>query len=150
MYWIVVLAVAIIVILAAIAAYYVWLLIRQQQQQKQQLQELEEQREAQRQRINTSIQVLASGAIQGQLTLTEASIRIGVLLESLAIDDETKHEYQAFFILAEKTAHIPILDAWKDLSTKQKLQFDQQREDLEREYGDFVLDAATRIMDKKF
>ncbi len=139
-----------IAVLAGVAIYYHWRLHKQNQHQKAQLEAQQQERQAERQRINKSIQVLAAGAIDGQVTLTEASIRIGVLLDSLGVEDQTREQYTAFYRLAEKTAHIPILDEWKKLSTKQQLSYDQQREKAESEMGDFVLDAANRILNKNF
>ena len=143
-------AAVVVTALSAVAIYYQWRLYHLKRERDElQAQQLQKQME-QRSRVNKSIQVLASGAIEGQLTLTEASIRIGVLLDSLGIDGKTREDYSAFYLLAEKTAHIPILDEWKKLPTKKKLSLDKQRQKLEKEYGDFVIDSAHKILNKEF
>lgn len=143
-------ATLIVLVLSAVAGYYVWALVRQQRRIKKLTEAQEQERLAQRQRVNNSIQHLARGLVAEQLTLTEGAIRISVLLESLSVEDAIKQEYKAFYLLAEKTAHIPILENWKKLPTKDKLKFDQQRQQLEQEFGDFVIDAAERIQTRVF
>ena len=140
----------IIAVLTVVAGYYLWLLHRQNQRIKQFEQEQQQLVEAKRLQVNKSIQRLAEGACDSQLSLTEAAIRISVLLDSLSVAEEVRQEFTAFYLLAEKTAHIPILDEWKKLSTKEKLKFDEQRQALEKEFGDFVVDAAKRIVGKTF
>jgi len=139
-----------VVILAIVACYYLWLLHQQKIKQREIALQLEQAVKDKRENSNKSIQILARGAIQGQLTLTEASIRISKLLDILAVGKDVKQQYAAFYLLAEKTAHIPILEDWKRLSTKEKLTFDRQREELENEFADFVVDAAKNILGERF
>lgn len=117
---------------------------------KAQEEALEKEGQEQRVRINRSIQIIAEGAIEGQLSLTEASIRIKVLLDSLALENSIPGQYQAFYELALATDHIPILEAWKALSTKEQREFDKQRLRLEQQHGDAVLDASKRIKGQVF
>jgi uncharacterized membrane protein len=119
--------------------------LREQQESLQQAQKKEK-----RDSMNKSIQILAKSLASDQLSKTEAAIRIGALLEFLGADDSVKEEYSAFFQLAEASAHIPILEKWKALPTKEKLIYDDERMGLEEKYGDFVLDAAKRIVGEKF
>ncbi len=119
--------------------------VRQEQEAK-----AKESQEKQRKEWNKSIQVLAQGLLEDQITKTEAAIRISVLLEYLGVSEVVKEEYSALYQLAEATAHIPILDQWKSLSTKEQLRFDKERTNLEEQYGDFVMDAAKRIMHVTF
>ncbi|TQV73452.1 DUF2489 domain-containing protein [Exilibacterium tricleocarpae] len=119
------------------------------QRQSEQL-ALEQAERDQRDRINKSIQIIAQGVESDQLSLTEASIRIKVLLDSLGVDDSVRAEYTAFYQLAKATDHIPILAQWKQLTLKKRVAFDRERETLEGEYRDFVLDAAKRIRGKTF
>ena len=143
-------AIVIVLVLAATAVYY---RIRLYQLHKKQQSYLEQSFRAQTEqvdRINKSIQVIAQGLLDDQLTLTEGSIRISVLLDSLDVDDQVRQEYSAFYQLAGATDHIPVLEAWKRLPTKQKLVFDRQRTQLEGDYKEFVLDAAKRILQRRF
>ena len=150
--WAVLLVVAVMIVIGL--AYYAFQLqtkvndIEKQKAEQQKL--LDKQAQEKRESMNKSIQILAQGLSEGQLSKTEAAIRIGALLEFLGVDDNVKEEYSAFFQLAEATAHIPILDKWKALSTKEKLRYDSEREALEEKYGDFVVDAGKRILNKSF
>jgi hypothetical protein len=112
--------------------------------------EAEEKQQGSRSSMNKSIQILAQSVGTDQISKTEAAIRIGALLEFLGVEESVKEEYSAFFQLAEATAHIPILEKWKALSTKEKLKYDNERLALEDKYGDFVVDAAKRIVGKVF
>src|SRR5690606_2972207 len=103
-----------------------------------------------RARINKSIQILAMATQKEELTLTEASIRISVLLDSLDVSDGVRTEFSACYQLRERTAHIPILTAWKSLDRKQQKEFDIERLRYEATFGDFVMDAAKRIESRDF
>ena len=117
---------AIIAVLAAVA-YRMQKKVKLMEQAKQQQQQMLDEKARKRRSVNKSIQVLAQGIKDDQLTKTEGAIRISVLLESLSIDDSVREEYSAFFQLAEATAHIPILEQWQKLSTKEKLRYDSER-----------------------
>jgi len=139
------LAVAIILVLAVIAINLRLKLKKQKAKQKVQMDALDAAGREQRERLNKSIQIIAQGVREDQLSLTEASIRIKVLLDGLGVEQTVQKEYIAFYELAKATDHIPILDEWKALSLKKRLAFDKERDELEQQYRDFVLDAARRI-----
>ena len=112
--------------------------------------EYEKQQQEKRDSMNRSIQILAQGLLTNQVTKTEAAIRIGGLLEFLEADEATKEEFSALFQLAQACSHIPILEKWKALPTKEKMCYDNERLALEEKYGDFVMDAAKRIIGREF
>lgn len=143
-------ALAIIIVLAAVAGYYLWRLHKAQKRQAQQLAALETAAADQRQRVNDSIQILAKTLLDEGVGITEASIRIRVLLDALQVDKGVREEFVAFYTLAEKTSHIPILQDWKKLSRKEQFQYEQEMARLEAEYRDFTLDAARRILGREF
>ncbi|WP_020209541.1 DUF2489 domain-containing protein [Gilvimarinus chinensis] len=144
------LATLVILILCGVAVYYLLQLRQLRRRQKKQIELLEQQGLEQRSRINNSIQVIAAAAEKDELTLTEASIRLSVLLDSLGVSDSVREEFSAFYQLREATAHIPILEAWKQLPAKQKKAFDKERMQHEKTYREFVLDAAQRIKQRNF
>jgi hypothetical protein len=150
--WAVLSVVAIIVVVGL--AYYAFQLQTKvntiEKQKTAQKQAFDKQAQEKRDSMNKSIQILARGLDDDQLSKTEAAIRIGALLEFLGVDDHVKEQYSAFFQLAEATAHIPMLDKWKALPTKEKLRYDSEREALEEKYGDFVVDAGKRIIGDVF
>ena len=117
---------------------------------KQQAAALDTLKDEHQQYLNNSVQVLAQGLVDDQLSLTEGAIRISVLLGNLTMTEQEKEDYSAFFQLAEATAHIPILNAWKALPKKEKRRFENERLEIEEKYRAFVVDAATRIRGKRF
>lgn len=137
-------------VLSVVAGYYLWQLHLQKQRIKFAQQQSLEEQQAKRKEVNNSIQILARGTLQNQLTITEASIRISALLDSLSVPDAVRAEYQAFYLLAAKTSHIPIKDKWKALSKKEKFEFDRERESLEFEHADSITLAAKGILGKTF
>jgi hypothetical protein len=140
----------IVSILATVAGVLLYKVHQKNQVQRALLAEKEQAIKEQRANINRSIQILAQASQSEDLTLTEACIRISVLLDSLGVDDEVREEFSAFYQLRSLTEHIPILDGWKKLSRKEQMQFDLQRMKHEASYRDFVLDAAVRIKGREF
>lgn len=144
------LAVAIVLVLAVVAAYMQYLVYRQSKRNNRAQQEQTAAAQQQRKRVNESIQILARSVEGEDLSLTEASIRIAVLLDSLGVDDSVREEFSSFYQLWEATGHIPILDNWKQLSPKEKHKFDIERAEQEAHFREFVLDAAQRIQGREF
>lgn len=148
--WLLVLAAVIIFVLAVVAGFYLRKLQLAQRVQAQQLAELEQSAADQRERVNNSIQIIARTLLDDGVGLTEASIRIRVLLDALQVEDNVREEFVAFYTIADKTSHIPILKDWKKLPRKQQFEFEKEMAALEAEYRDFALDAAQRILGRKF
>lgn len=151
---IIILGTLIVVVLAAVAGCLVYKVYRQQKMRAEKLKEQEETNQQnqfnQRMNINKSIQILAQALHNNELTLTEASIRISGLLESLDVSDDVKTEYFAFFQLRDKTSHIPYLEAWQSLSNTEQRKFERERLQQEAVFNDFVMDAAQRILGRHF
>jgi len=148
--WLLVIAALIIFVLAVIAGYYLRKLQLAQKRQAAQLAELEQSAQDQRQRVNDSIQIIARTLLDDGVGLTEAAIRIRVLLDSLQVDKSVRDEFVAFYTIADKTSHIPILQEWKKLPRKKQFQFEVEMAEIEVEYKDFALDAAKRIIGREF
>jgi len=146
-----ILAGAIILIVLSFIAWRLQSRVSQMENSKaEQMQELEELKGNHQHYLNNSIQILAQGIVDDQLTLTEGAIRISVLLDNLKISDSEREKYSAFFQLADSTSHIPILAAWKKLPKKEKARFEKERVATEEKYKDFVVDAAKRIKGQHF
>lgn len=148
--WLLVLAALVVFSLAVMAGWYLRRLQVATREQKQQLAELERAAEEQRQRVNDSIQIIARTLLDEGVGLTEASIRIRVLLDALQVEAGVKEEFVAFYTVADKASHIPILQEWKQLSPRERFRFEQEMAVLEAEYRDFALDAAQRILGRQF
>lgn len=143
-------AILIIVVLAAVAAWLWHRVYRQSRRNRQMEREYQQRASDQRERINDSIRILARAVGNDEVTLTEASIRIRVLLDSLEADEAVREEFAAFYQLADDTAHIPILDQWKQLSPRDQHRFHREREQIEARHYDAVQDAAKRIQGRTF
>lgn len=144
----------IILVLAVIASRLVYKVYRQNKARTESLQALEVANQKaqleQREWLNKSIQILAQAVHKDELTLTEASIRIAGLLDSLDVQAEVKAEFSAFYQLREKTSHIPYLEAWQKLSNAEQKKFDLERLRHEATFNDFVMGAAKRIQGRDF
>lgn len=149
-FFLIALAVLIVLALALVAAVLQYRVYQQNKARAVRLDQQAQEQRAQRERVNKSIQVIASSVHSDDITLTEASIRIRVLLDSLGVPDSVREEFAAFYELAEATEHIPILDDWKALPTKKKLAFDRERVTQEQFFEKRVLEAAKRIRGRLF
>lgn len=149
MYWIIAAAI-IVTVLAVVAGYYLVRLHQLRRRNRVRRAEMAAESERQRRRINNSIQLLAGAVSKDELTLTEASIRICGLLDSLQVSAAVVDEYAAFYRLRAATAHIPILEQWRALGRQQQFQFDLERQALEREHREFIMEAAERIRGRHF
>ena len=97
---------------------------------------------------SNSIVILAKGLVAGELSITEACLRISWLLTQLNPEARESEAYSVFFQVADATAHIPILDAWKALAREQRKAFDRERLETEKAFGDFVLVAAKKLLEE--
>lgn len=96
-----------------------------------------------------SIHVIASAIVADQVTLTEGAIRISMMAAQLDLPEHEREHFQVFFQLTEATAHIPILDEWQKLGTRDKLRYDREREDIETKYREFAVNAARVLLKKE-
>ena len=95
-----------------------------------------------------SIIILAKGLVADELSITEACLRISWLLTQITPEARESEACSVFYQVADATAHIPILDAWKALTRAQRKAFDLERLETEKAFGDFVLDAAKKLLDE--
>jgi len=88
-----------------------------------------------RQKRIDSIQVLLKVVdTDQQLGWIETSIRVKNLLDQLSIDLSQHDDISAFYIVTEKTQHIPTHDQWKDLPKPARAKFSSEMERYETEY----------------
>lgn len=130
--------------------WYAWHLHRRLQaielKHVSQIQEQGDRRKKLKEDAQRGIQVLAGALVRDELTLTEGSMRIAYLLNQLDNTAEQKQQYSVFFQLAEATAHIPILDAWQELSVHQRRAYTKEREGIEQAFQVFVLEGAQALL----
>jgi len=148
--WLIIVAVVVVVALLAVAGYYLLQVRELNARRAAQRKEVERFAIEKREHANLSIQIIAGSLSEDQMTLTEGAIRISKLLDTFGLEPAVLEEFTAFHQLTRATEHIPIMDAWKQLKTKQKLVLDKERTELEVVHKEFVLDAAKRIKGRTF
>ena len=99
----------------------------------------------QKKETQESIDILVRCLLQDQLSLTEAAIRVSGLAKVLKLTEVEQQFYIPFDNLAMATSHIPILADWGKLSAKEQKRFNDEREIIEGEHKDKVLEAAKRL-----
>lgn len=144
------LAVFIIMLLSVVAVYYVIKLKKHEADVQNTRNEQEQAMLAKQQENHKSIVFLANALLQDQLSLTEAGMRIDWLSKSIDMSEAQREMALVFEKIAAATQHIPILDEWKKLTRKQQFKLDAQRISIEKEYSDFALDSAKKIVESNF
>lgn len=142
--------VLIIVVLSAVAITLHWRLYKVKQEIKMRKAEVEQQYHLARAQLNQSVQIICRALLADQVECAEASIRISALMNQLSVNGAEREEFVVFDKLAEAISHVPILDAWKQLPKAQKKEFTSQIEQQEQLLGDFVRDAAQRMIGRTF
>lgn len=100
-----------------------------------------------RQKRIDSIQILlkAVGADE-KLTWIETSIRVKNLLDQLSVDLSQHDDISAFYIVTEKTEHIPTHEQWKDLPKEARAKFSKEMDGYESEYLEHLKRAKTALL----
>lgn len=92
-----------------------------------------------------SIRVIAQALLQNDLTPTEAAMRIGFLAQQYSPTEDQAPSLQAFQSLAMETSHLPILDAWKALSSQDKQRLEKERLSIEESHSEAIELAANTL-----
>jgi len=113
---------------------------------KRRSQPLENQTKSQSQLdVQQSIRVIAQALLQNDLTATEAAMRIGFLAQQFSPSEQQAKSLQAFQSLAMETSHLPILDAWKALSSADKNRLEKERLSIEKKHSETIYLAARKL-----
>lgn len=137
---------AIVAILAAVAGYYHVLLYRKNKKASVAEKALAYELDERHKRNKNSIVIIARAVIDDQVSLTEASIRIHTISQSMQVADSAREALSVFRQVAEATAHIPILEKWRELPKKQKAAYDLERAKVEDDFREFAVEAARKII----
>ena len=128
---------------AILAIHAVFLVFHLKKRRKQQ--DALKVQQAEKMKFHTeSIYILLKAMLEGQASYTEVAIRVTALANG--VDGQERERLQPFAQLASETAHIPILDAWKALSSKEKQRFDREREEIERRHREQLKALAVEIV----
>jgi len=135
-------AIFIVAVLAATAGYLQFKVYFQLKNRNKHRKQVQIERAEMQERTKKSIELLCRALLAEQVLITEAAIRISVLLSVLDINENEVQRYSAFMHLANAVAHIPILEDWRKLSRKQQQTYENERDEIEVQYRDFIIDAA--------
>ncbi len=130
-----------LIIISGLAAYAALLWWRVWQARKQ-----HQTRETTRnERLAGDIQFLAQSLVNAQIPVTEAAIRIKVLLDNYSGPRRADLDVTIFEHIYQSTAHIPTHQAWKDLPRAERDSHREQMEILEQEHWVEVHRAAKQL-----
>lgn len=141
---------ALVLALLSIAIYLHWRLYLNNKQLEQRQKEADAQYLHARQQLNQSIQIICRALLAEQVECAEASLRVSKLMDQLSVNGPEREEFVAFDKFAHAIEHIPILDAWKKLPRQAKRDFEEQIKQQDELLGDFVRDAAQRMLGRTF
>ncbi len=120
------------------------------EQAAQQLQVLAEKVKEQREYLIDSLRVIAQSLVNAEIPLTEGCIRCKVLLDNLDPQLGQSEQFIVFNEVYEKSKHIPKLEAWKKLKTREKLKYIAEMDELEARHRQAILLAATALRGYRF
>ncbi|MEL0624816.1 DUF2489 domain-containing protein [Marinomonas arenicola] len=104
-----------------------------------------------RQKRIDSIQILLKAVgTDEKLTWIETSIRVKNLLDQLSVDLSQHDDISAFYIITEKTEHIPTHEQWKNLPKEARLKFSKEMDRYEAEHLEHLKRAKTALLDYSF
>ena len=125
----------------ALLAYAVYLGLKLREKHQQSL-DFNQQSSKSQLDAKQAIRVIAQALLQNDLTATEAAMRIAFLAKQINPSTDEAKQIKIFQQLAMDTAHIPILEAWQALPTKDKEKFEKQREAFEKQQAESLQTAA--------
>lgn len=132
----------------SVMAVSVWFIFRQlklNEMRKQRVIDGEARVIVERQKRIDSINVLLKVANTNEMNWIEASIRIKNLLDQLGVDLSDHEDISAFYLVTEKTEHIPTHEQWKDLPKAAKVKFRREMEACEKDHADQLLRARDSL-----
>ncbi len=138
--------VVILIVLISYALHLQGRLKALEEKQRSDAREAEAQRQQRVQDAAQGIRVLAGAMVREEVTLTEGCMRVAYLLTQVDQAAKEKQTYSVFFQLASATAHIPVLDAWKELPRQQKHAYTKERISIEAAFEEFVMESAQNLL----
>ncbi|ETX10140.1 hypothetical protein MUS1_03580 [Marinomonas ushuaiensis DSM 15871] len=134
----------------AVSTWFIFRQIRLNKVREQRVVDGEARVAAERQKRIDSINVLLKVANTKEINWVEASIRIKNLLDQLGVDLSGHEDISAFYIVTEKTEHIPTHEQWKDLPKEAKVKFRREMGACEKDYVEHLLRARDALSAHSF
>jgi len=133
-------------VVIAISLWFIRQQLKLSQVREEKIRAGEARYEEERQKRVDSIRVLLMAAGSNELNWVEASIRIKHLLDQLGVNLADHEDISAFYVMTEKTAHIPTHEQWKDLPKSAKDKFLKEMQTYEQEHAEHLLRAKSSLM----
>lgn len=133
-------------VVIAISLWFIRQQLKLSQVREEKIRAGEARYEEERQKRVDSIRVLLMAAGSNELNWVEASIRIKHLLDQLGVNLADHEDISAFYVMTEKTAHIPTHEQWKDLPKSAKDKFLKEMQAYEQEHAEHLLRAKSSLM----
>ncbi len=146
------LAAALIITILALA-FYAGVLISRIKRHNARKQQREAQAALKKQQRNdkicASIRMIAAATAQKQCNVSEAAIRLTILLDTLLIDKaiDVDKQYPALSALFHKVKKMPTHEQRKKVPIKELKQLDKQRQSFEAEFEERILKEAVQLKD---
>ncbi|HEY7771563.1 MAG TPA: DUF2489 domain-containing protein [Marinagarivorans sp.] len=135
----------VVLALAAVAGFLHWQLHLRKKRDAQLLAKQEARIAKHRQDAINSLRIIGRSYLAEQVELGEAGIRVSNLMDYLALSEAQRAPFRVFDEVNAKIKHIPILQAWKDLPSKERRQHLKVIQQTEVQYKDFAMDAAKAL-----
>lgn len=138
---ILVLLASLVVLALAVYALRLWMRVRQQDQANTSRKAMAREDQL------ASVRLLCKSLLDGDLNLSEAAIRLKVMLDHLYPDGGGEQSCPDIYALYDATVHMPRGAARKALPRQEIRRLDAEREALEHRYRAAVLDEARRLQE---
>lgn len=129
---------AIIITLAIVAFKLLKQLKQQTLAQKKAAQKKNQALQNHDQKVLSSVIIIVRAMKEEQCDLAEGCWRLSVLLDSLKLSEELQSQFPAIYDLYNGIKHMPILDARKKLTKKERMKLDFERMKLEANLADSI------------
>ncbi|MEO9656309.1 DUF2489 domain-containing protein [Marinomonas sp.] len=141
---------AIAIAIMAVSTGFILRQLKRNKERARRIQEGEARMQEERQKRIDSIRVLLKTVGSEELNWIETSIRIKNLLDQLGVDLSAHENISAFYIIEEKTQHIPTHDQWKSLPITARAKFLKEMDAYEEEYRPQLLRAKDALAEYSF
>lgn len=143
-------ALSVIGILAVIAVWMWWKVFKLEKYKKEQEAILRKQQREKRDYIIESVQIIARNVVSEDLNISEAAIRLKVLLDNLMLPEDERLQFQAVDILYEKVKGFDTHQTRKELPKQERMRQDKYRMLHEAEHREQILAVAELIVEYDF
>mgnify|MGYP005989754973 CR=1 FL=1 len=141
---------ALAIVIMAVSISFILRQLKRNKERAQRIQEGEARMQEERQKRIDSIRVLLKTVGSEELNWIETSIRIKNLLDQLGVDLSAHDDISAFYIVEEKTQHIPTHDQWKSLPITARAKFLKEMDGYEEEFRPHLLRAKEALAEYSF